>query len=53
MEHDLGALELRGGSDVHDYVRDCSIDHLCQIGALIAAAQGMKTADASRWDSWE
>ena len=44
IEEDLGALE----SDVHD----CSID-LCQIGALIAAAQGMKASDDSRWDTWE
>ena len=47
IEQDLGALELRGVSDVHD----CTIDHLCQIGALIAAAEGMKSADASRWDT--
>ena len=41
MEKDLGAWELRGVSDVH-----CpSVDHLCQIGALIAAAQGMKSSD--------
>eukprot|EP00439_Symbiodinium_sp_Y106_P065462 s5317_g10.t1 len=33
IEEELGALELRGVSDVHD----CSIDHLCQIGALIAS----------------
>ena len=49
MEQDLGALELRGVSDV----RDCSIDHLCQIGALIAAALGMRASDGSRWDTWE
>ena len=33
-------------------MHDCSID-LCQIGALIAAAQGMKASDDSRWDTWE
>ena len=31
IEEELGALELRGVSDVHD----CSIDHLCQIGARL------------------
>ena len=36
-------------SDVHE----CSIDHLCQIGALIAAAQGVKSSEGSRWDTWE
>ena len=34
-EQEIGAVELRGLSDV----RDCSIDHLCQIGSLIAAAR--------------
>ena len=38
IETELGSVELRGVSDMHDG----SIDHLFQIGALIAAAQGMK-----------
>ena len=33
-------------------MHDGSIDHLFQIGALIAAAQGMKN-DGYRWDMWE
>ena len=49
MEQELRALELRVASGVHD----CSTDHLCQTGALSAAAQGMKTSDGSRWDTWE
>ena len=49
IEEEPGALELRGVSDVHE----CSIDHLCQIGALIAAAQGVKSSEGSRWDTWE
>ena len=27
---------------------DCSIDHLCEIGASIATAQGIKESDGSR-----
>ena len=34
-------------------MHDCSIDHLCQIGALIAAAQGVKSSEGSRWGTWE
>ena len=34
-------------------VRDCSIDHLCQIGALIASAQGMRSSEGGRQDTWE
>ena len=49
IEEELGALELRGVSDVHD----CSIDHLCQIGALIASAQGMRSSEGGRQDTWE
>ena len=49
IEEELGALELRGVSGAHD----CSIDHLCQIGALIAAAQGMKSSEGGRQDTWE
>ena len=48
IENRLGSLELRGVSDMHDG----SIDHLFQIGALIAAAQGIKN-DGYRWDMWE
>ena len=40
------ALELCGVSDMHNN----SIDHLFQIG--IAAAQGRKESDGSRWDTW-
>ena len=39
IELELGAVELRGVSDLHD----SSIDHVFQIGALIVAAQGMDT----------
>ena len=49
IEEELGALELRGVSDVHD----CSIDHLCQIGALIVSAQGMRSSEGGRQDTWE
>eukprot|EP00439_Symbiodinium_sp_Y106_P081405 s397_g20.t1 len=49
IEEELGALELRGVSDVHD----CSIDHLCQIGALIASPQGMRSSEGGRQDTWE
>ena len=49
IEEGLGALELRGVSDVHDW----SIDHLCQICALRAAAQGMKSSEGGRQDTWE
>ena len=49
IEEELGALELRGVWDVHD----CSIDHLCQIGALIASAQGMRSSEGGRQDTWE
>ena len=49
IEEELGALELRGVSDVHD----CSIDHLCQIGALIASAQGIRSFEGGRQDTWE
>eukprot|EP00439_Symbiodinium_sp_Y106_P005086 s6380_g1.t1 len=49
IEEELGALELRGVSDVHD----CSIDPLCQIGALIASAQGMRSSEGGRQDTWE
>ena len=31
----------------------CSIDHLCQIGALIASAQGMRSSEGGRQDTWE
>ena len=34
-------------------MHDNSIDHLLQIGSSIAAAQGMKESDGSRWDAWE
>ena len=40
VENELGSLELRGVTDMEDG----SIDHLFQIGALIAAAQEMKAA---------
>ena len=30
-----------------------SIDHLCQIGALIASAQGMRSSEGGRQDTWE
>ncbi|CAE7429174.1 unnamed protein product [Symbiodinium sp. CCMP2456] len=49
IENQLGSVELRGVSDMHDG----SIDHLFQIGALIAAAQGMKMNEGYRWDMWE
>ena len=49
IEKQLGSVELRGVSDMHDG----SIDHLFQIGALIAAAQGMKMNEGYRWDMWE
>ena len=49
IELELGAVELRGVSDMHDG----SIDHVFQIGALIAAAQGMKAKEGYKWDMWE
>ena len=49
IELELGAVELRGVSDMHD----SSIDHVFQIGALIAAAQGMKAKEGYKWDMWE
>ena len=49
IEHELGSVELRGVSDMHDG----SIDHLFRIGALLAAAQGMKAKEGHRWDMWE
>ena len=49
VENQPGSVELRGVSDMHDG----SMDHLCQIGALIAAAQGMKMNEGYRWDMWE
>ena len=49
IEHELGSVELHGVSDMNDG----SIDHLFQIGALIAAAQGVKAKEGYRWDMWE
>ena len=49
IERELGPVELHGVSDMHDG----SIDHLFQIGALIAAAQGMKAKEGYKWDMWE
>ena len=49
IELELGSVELRGVSDMHDG----SIDHVFQIGALIAAAQGMKAREGYKWDMWE
>ena len=49
IELELGAVELRGVSDM----RDSSIDRVFQIGALIAAAQGMKAKKGYKWDMWE
>ena len=49
IENELGSLELRGVTDMEDG----SIDHLFQIGALIAAAQEMKAKEGYRWDMWE
>ena len=34
-------------------MNDGSIDHLFQIGALIAAAQEVKAKEGCRWDMWE
>eukprot|EP00439_Symbiodinium_sp_Y106_P040985 s3488_g5.t1 len=34
-------------------MEDGSIDHLLQIGALIAVAQEMKAKEGYRWDMWE
>ena len=34
-------------------MHDGSIDHVFQIGALIAAAQGRKTKEGYKWDMWE
>ena len=39
--------------DLLSCVEDGSIDHLFQIGALIAAAQEMKAKEGYRWDMWE
>eukprot|EP00439_Symbiodinium_sp_Y106_P085782 s60_g29.t2 len=41
IENELGSVELRGVTDMNDG----SIDHLFQIGALIAAAQEMKAKE--------
>ena len=49
IELELGAVELHGVSDMHD----SSTDHVFQIGALIAAAQGMKAKEGYKWDMWE
>eukprot|EP00439_Symbiodinium_sp_Y106_P055390 s2812_g7.t1 len=49
IENELGSLELRGVTDMEDG----SIDHLFQIGALIAAAQEMRAKEGHRWDMWE
>ena len=49
IENQLGSLELRGVTDMEDG----SIDHLFQIGALIAVAQEMKAKEGYRWDMWE
>ena len=49
IENELGSVELRGVTDMNDG----SIDHLFQIGALIAAAQEMKAKEGYRWDVWE
>ena len=49
IENELGSLELRGVTDMEDG----SIDHLFQIGALIAVAQEMKAKEGYRWDMWE
>eukprot|EP00439_Symbiodinium_sp_Y106_P065852 s317_g10.t1 len=46
IENELGSVELRGVTDMND----ASIDHLFQIGALIAAAQEMKAKEGYRWD---
>ena len=48
-ERQLGAVELRGVSDMHDG----SIDHVFQIGALIATAQGMKAKEGYKWAAWD
>ena len=34
-------------------MHDTSIDHVFQIGALIAVAQGMKAKEGYKWDMWE
>ena len=49
IENELGSVELRGVTDMNDG----SIDHLFQIGALIAAAQEVKAKEGYRWDMWE
>ena len=49
IENELGSVELRGVTDMNDG----SIDHLFQIGALIAAAQAVKAKEGYRWDMWE
>ena len=49
IENELGSVELRGVTDMNDG----SIDHLFQIGALIAAAQEMKAKEGYRWEMWE
>ena len=51
IENELGSLELRGVTDID--MEDGSIDHLFQIGALIAVAQEMKAKEGYRWDMWE
>ena len=49
IENELGSVELRGVTDMNDG----SIDHLFQIGALIAAAQEMKAKEGYRSPMWE
>ena len=49
IENELGSVELRGVTDMNDG----SIDHLFQIGALIAAAEEVKAKEGYRWDMWE
>ena len=49
IENELGSVELRGVTDMNDG----SIDHLFQIGALIAAAQEVKAKEGYRWNMWE
>ena len=45
----LGALESREVSALHDSL----FDHLLQIGALIAAARGIKDAHGYTYLTWE
>ena len=49
IENELGSLKLRGVTDMEDG----SIDHLFQLGALVAAAQEMKAKEGYRWVMWE